>query len=318
MGVFTQRITRIHGLSDRRRLPRLGNIRLGVKVQNKKGVSYPKETEYFVVPEEVAAVYGDRPTELDIMLPLNEIEAVFPLAYKYYGSSRGLKCQGDGEIAYRPNENNEMEQVTCPCELLDNGKCKQSGILMVMLPKVSVGGIYQVRTGSFNSIVDIQSGLDYVSALVGRFSMIPLKLRREKTETHHDGKKQHHYTLKVIFDGNIETLNMLREDTQRILEHPRYQLPSPVDENPENDPVDVIVDEEDEPPPTEEDTTFTEEDNLHAMLKLKIRAKWTEDEHRWAFWEHINGNNLTASKMQEIIDNFDQVASDYIEKAMNK
>lgn len=241
---FHQRITRIKGLSERRRLPRLGSIRLGIKVKNKKGVEYPKETPYFVCPDEVIEKYGPEPTELDVMVPINEIDSVFPMAYKYYGSSRGLICQGNGEIAYTvDSESKEMVERECPCDFFDNGKCKQSATLMIMLPKVSVGGVYQIRTGSYNSIVDIQSGLDYVSALLGRFAMVPLTLRRVKTETHHDEKKQLHYTLQITFDGDINTLNQLRTDTQRILEHPRYQLPAPKDENPELDAVDVTEDD---------------------------------------------------------------------------
>lgn len=243
---FTQRITTIKGLSDRRRLPRLGRIRLGLKAVTPSGKEYPKEVEYFVVPDEVRKVYGPKPTEIDIMLPLNDINSVFPCAYKHYGSGKGLKCSGDGEIAHRVNEKTkEMEQVSCPCSLLEEKKCKQTGTLMAMLPNVSVGGVYQVTTSSINSIIDINSGLDYVSALLGRFAMVPLKLRRVKTETHHDDKKQNHYTLQVIFDGDITTINALRGDTLRVLEHPRFQLPAPLDENPEMDAIDIVADEED-------------------------------------------------------------------------
>jgi hypothetical protein len=241
-------MSKIKGVSDRRRLPRLGTIRLGIKLRSQKtGKEYPKETAYFVVPDEVARVYGERPTELEIMLPLNEQESVFPQSYKFYGSSRGLKCQGNGELAMYVDENTgEMLERECPCELLDQGKCKQTGTLMVMIPRVSVGGVYQIRTSSYNSIVDVNSGLDYVSALIGRFAMVPLKLRRTPIETHHNGSKQTHYTLQVIFDYDIDTLNKLREDNMRVLEHPRYELPAPKDENPEFDPVDQVVDLEDE------------------------------------------------------------------------
>jgi hypothetical protein len=244
---FTQRVTTIKGLSDRRRLPRIGRIRLGLKAVTTTGKEYPKEVEYFVVPEEVKKIYGDKPTELDIMFPLNDLNAVFPCAYKHYGSGKGLKCSGDGEVAHRVNENTkEIEQISCPCNLLEEKKCKQTGTLMAMLPKVSVGGIYQCTTSSINSIIDINSGLDYVSALLGRFAMVPLKLRRVKTETHHDDKKQNHYTLQVIFDGDITTINALRGDTLRILEHPRFQLPAPLDENPALDAIDIVADEEQE------------------------------------------------------------------------
>lgn len=243
--MFNQRISRIKGLSEKRRLPRIGTIRLGLKVKNAKGIEYPKETEYFVVPPEVAEKFGNKPTELEIMFPINDLDAVFPQSYKHYGSGKGLKCQGDGEIAYFIDpETKEMVKKECPCSLLEEGKCKQSATLMVMIPKVSVGGIYQIRTSSFNSIVDVNSGIDYISALLGRFAMVPLILHRVKTETHHDNKKQIHYTLQVLFSEDIQTLNALLADTQRVLEHPRYALPAPVDENPELDPVDILEDEE--------------------------------------------------------------------------
>jgi len=247
---FSQKVTQIKGLSDRRRLPRLGVIRLGLKAKSKQsGKEYPTEVSYFVCPPDVQKIFGEKPTEIEVMLPINDINAVFPQAYKMYGSSKGLKCQGDGETAYRVNEESkEMEQIPCPCDCLESGKCKQTGTLMVMIPKVSVGGIYQLRTSSYNSIVDINSGLDYCSALIGRFAMIPLTLRRVKTETHHDEKKQNHYTLQIIFDGNIDTINALRTDTQRVLEHPRFALPPAEDISPEAGPVDIIIDEEQQEP----------------------------------------------------------------------
>jgi len=253
MTVFNQRITRIKGLSDKRRLPRLGKIRLGIKKKSSKtGAEYPAETPYFVVPPEVQKVYGDKPTEIDVMLPLDDLDSVFPVSYKFYGSGKGLKCNGDGEIAYCVDEKTkEMAERKCPCENLDNGKCKQSGSLSVMLQKINVGGVYQINTSSFNSIVDLASGIDYVKALIGRVAMVPLKLRRVATETHHDEKKQTHYTLQLILDANIDAINQLRGDTMRVLEHTsRIALPEPENVNPELDPVDVIVDEEDIPEAT--------------------------------------------------------------------
>jgi len=274
---FAPKVTRIKNLSDRRRLPRLGIIRLGLKAKSAKtGNEYPVETPYFVCPPEVQKVYGERPTELDVMLPINNLDEVFPCAYKYYGSSKGLKCQGDGEKAWRVNEDTkEMEQVECPCKLLEEGKCKQTGMLMVMIPKVSVGGIYQVRTSSYNSIVDINSGLDYVSALLGRFALVPLKLRRVKTETHHEDKKQNHYTLQIIFDADVETLNALRSDTVRVLEHPRYQLPAPLDENPEAAPVDIMIEIEDE-----ESIQNTPQEIEPAQTRVPSK----QDQHRAIFY----------------------------------
>jgi len=249
MTIFNQRITRIKGLSDKRRLPRLGKLRLGIKKKSaKSGAEYPAEVDYFVVPDEVKKIYGDKPTEIDVMLPLDDIDSIFPVSYKFYGSGKGLKCNGDGEVAYGVDEKTkEMTEKKCPCNLLDDGKCKQSGTLSVMLQKINVGGVYQITTSSFNSIVDLASGIDYVKALIGRVAMVPLKLRRVATETHHDEKKQTHYTLQLVLDANIDAINQLRSDTIRVLEHTsRIALPEPTNENPELDPVDIIVDEEQE------------------------------------------------------------------------
>jgi len=247
MSVFNQRITRIKGLSEKRRLPRLGKIRLGIKKKSvQSGKEYPAEVPYFVVPDEVKKVYGEKPTELDVMLPLDDIDTIFPVSYKFYGSGKGLKCNGDGEIAYCVDEKTkEMVERKCPCENLDNGKCKQTGNLSVMLQKINVGGVYQINTSSFNSIVDMASGIDFVKALIGRVAMVPLKLRRVATETHHEEKKQTHYTLQLVLDANIDAINQLRSDTIRVLEHTsRIALPEPENINPELEPVDIIVDEE--------------------------------------------------------------------------
>lgn len=257
---MTRRFTTIKNVSAVRRLPRLGKIRLGVRVKKRQPdnrckhdangmcnyCTYPRETAYFVVPPEVEKVYGDEPTALDIMLPVDEQNVVFPQAYEMYGAGRGMKCTGDGERAMRMNEETgEMEERDCPCNFFESGQCNQRAHLAVILPKVSVGGIYQIDTSSYNSIVDVNSSLDYVRAMIGRFAMVPLKLKREPRETHHDGKKQTHYTMRIEFEGDINTLNFLRENTTKVLEGPRYVLPPPTHENPAFDNDGKLVDEDD-------------------------------------------------------------------------
>ncbi len=230
--MFKARFTKIKELSERRRLPRLGKIRLGVKmVSMKTKKEYPKETEFFVVPPEVAKVYGAKPTSLDVMVPINDPEVVFPQAYKWYGGQRGLKCIGDGEAALRLiEETREMQEIACPCERLDTGECQRMANLMVILPRINMGGVYQIDIGSYNSIVDINSGLDYVQALVGRFAMVPLRLCRAPKETHYGGQKQIHYTLQLFLDADADMLNALRENSSRVLLSTRnLALPPPED-----------------------------------------------------------------------------------------
>lgn len=97
----------IKGLSERRRLPRLGKIHLGVKKTKKSGnrqVEYPSETDYFVVPPEVAAGFGEKPKALKIMFPVENAEVFFQQWYKMYGSAAALKCKGDGETGTAVDE----------------------------------------------------------------------------------------------------------------------------------------------------------------------------------------------------------------------
>ena len=267
---FKQQFTTIKGVSEHRRLPRLGKIRLGIKVAlagkipancDCKGAgcykcTRPKETDYFVCPPEVVKVYGPQPKKLDVMFLVNDPEVIFPQAYKHYGSGKGLKCTGNGEKAIYANEAGEMIEKECPCPLLDQKKCNRRAALLVSLPKVNLGGIYQIDIGSWNSIVDINSGIDTTRGIIrqtlgiDRFAMMPLTLERVATETHHDGHKQTHYTLRLTPNITVDGLQDMKKDT-RLIAPPAYTLP-PVEEiNPEQDDGGIVVvdqEEKTEPP----------------------------------------------------------------------
>lgn len=259
---FIPTITRVKGISERRRLPRLGKIRLGVKVQskNKAGVTYPRETDYFVCEDpKIRKIFGEQPKELEIMFPVNSLDVIFPQAYTMYGQTRGIKCKGDGETAVRLDETTgSWNERTCPCEFLEQKKCSLRGHLQFMIPKVNMGGVYQLDTGSYNSTIDVNSGLDYVTALVGRFSFVPLRLKRVPRETHGDGGKQTHYTLHVVLDATLEEISRIRSNPDKIFGRndegdltlalgmsatEQYALDAPVDENPEFDEGGITLEE---------------------------------------------------------------------------
>ena len=246
------KFTRIKGdYSEVRRLPRLGKIRLGLKARNQAGKEYPTETEHFVCPDEVMAVYGETPTELDVMLPSDDPESVFVQKYAMYGAGAGLKCHGNGEQAERYNEQTRAwEPMACPCPNLKSdanprGACTAQSHLMVMLPKVSMGGCYQITTRSFHATVGINSSLDLIRALAGRIALVPLKLRRVPTTTQKDGKKATHYILNLILDASLPQIADLRQNPEHLLIPARYQIEGPVDINPASDPVDIEVQGED-------------------------------------------------------------------------
>jgi hypothetical protein len=227
-----RQFTHIKGLSDRRRLPRLGKIRLGIKTISQGGKDIPKEVDYFVCPEEVRKIYGLCPAELEVMFPLDDIEIIFPQRYEAYSSSRGLRCVGDGEVGSRVNEKDQNSRIEtkCPCEFLGKG-CNRRGHLFFIIPRVSFGGVYQLDVGSYRSIINLNSGLDYVRGLLGRFAFVPLKLKREPEEVHHNGVKAIHYPVKVLFEGDIDRFRSLRSRGPFLPEHiepgPEVRNPDP-------------------------------------------------------------------------------------------
>jgi len=262
--IFRQKYTRISGLSSIRRLPRLGKIRLGVKkVSSKTGKEYPSETSWFVCPAEIKKFYGDEPKELNISFPMNDPEVIFPQSLKWYGSSAGLKCRGDGETALRLNEETKlMEERECPCELLEEGKCKQSASLIFMIPGIKIGGVYQIDLSSYHSIVDLNSGIDYARALLnGQIAFVPFKLRRVPRETHAGGKKQIHYTLQLELDITKDDLAKLQKGERLFWgQNKKYEIEAPEeDKNPAYDSKEdgaVIVEE------TEEEAKAKETKNI--------------------------------------------------------
>jgi hypothetical protein len=335
--------TRIKGISERRRLPLLGRVRLGFKIKRGE-ITFPAELPFFLLPDDLSNKnFGGNITaeqaktmgitridisearakemgvtradvlkfisgnthrlaeELPVMLPINNIDVVFPHSYKWYGSSKGAKCTGDGETAIRfvKEDDGNIEviekvergrKIKCPCGLLkteDNpkGECSMRGTLSVIIPHYNPGGVFQINLGSFHSIIDINSGIDYVNAMVGRFALIPLILRRIPRETHAMEKKQIHFTLQLISRFNIEAIDSLRKDTQRVLTHAQYLLPEPEDINPELDEGEVIEGELDE------ETEKTDADEGHTQ-KSTIEQKFNNFQEKI-----ISAPDLDALKM---------------------
>jgi len=183
----------IEGVSEIVRIPRLGKIHLGIKVQSKsnKEVLYPKATDYFVCPEEVIAVYGREPKELDVLFPVEDPELFAPQFYRAYSLSQGLVCIGTGidcnrkvdidtgAIADHSTKTWEWKESVCnpqDCPEYEQKRCRRVMNLQFMLPNVPGLGVYQIDTSSFHSIVNINSTIKMLKAILGRCQGIPLTL----------------------------------------------------------------------------------------------------------------------------------------------
>ncbi|MGE5572985.1 MAG: hypothetical protein ACM3ZU_08215 [Bacteroidota bacterium] len=207
----------IHGISDVRRLPRLGKVRLGIKdTSPRTGNEFPRAVDFFVVkPDESTSeaaaeafhqVYGDKPKSLDIMFPVEDKEQFFAQFYRRYGSGSGLLCKGDGatamEIDRGTGEIREIECNPAECEWAEKKHCRPIGTLQFLLYRVPGLGVWQVDTSSYNSIVNINSAIDFIRAITGgRIAMIPLKLVVRPKEVQVEGKKKVVHVMDIAHDG---------------------------------------------------------------------------------------------------------------------
>jgi hypothetical protein len=197
-------MNRINGISNRRRMPIIGKIRLGVKVSGPNGF-YPKETPHFVVPEEVAKVFGAQPNELEVMFVSNDPTVNCPQALRWYGEAAGLQCIGNNQVARRLNQDTwKTESRSCPCEKLESGECGPRANLIFMIPKVSSGGLFQIDSSSINSMETINSYFDFLALTLGRIAMIPLKLRRVPVTRRREGRPTTHYPLELRYEGSAD------------------------------------------------------------------------------------------------------------------
>lgn len=224
------------------KLPRLGKIRLGTKAVTAQGVEYPTPSDHFIVkaddstPEASAeafkAVYGERPDELDILFPTEDVDQLASIFYRYY-SRGGLLCRGDGVEAVaridrttggfvdkdsRP-ENVILAEVSCSddCPKRVEGRCRPVLCLQFLLHSVHGLGVWQCDTGGFHSIRNILSQVQLIKGLLGRISLVPLKLRLVPMTVQPPGIKKK--TVRVL---QLQAQVSLLELQERAL-----QLPAP-------------------------------------------------------------------------------------------
>lgn len=222
----------IKDFKNRGRIPRLGKIRLGIKKKGTKS-EYPSAVDYFVCPIEVRAVYGDKPKQLQVAFHSDELEEVFPQYYKRYGKSTGLVCKGDGEIANQINpETGEFVEIEChgrECDFYKKNRCKAIGNLYFMIRGVKRFGVYQLDTSSYNTILNINGGIEYAKKLTGgRLATLPFILEVVPQEVSPNGKKKTVYVLRLEADIP-KMMKALKSEPQDILSLEDSTKPETVD-----------------------------------------------------------------------------------------
>ena len=241
----------IKNLSEETRMPRLGKIHLGIRVpvlkdgqpviRDGKPVMRPEKVEYFVLDklnsgyQKIVDLFGPQPKELRILIPVEDEELWATQYYKMYDMTRGLICRGDGENASRmidvktgnlPNKDTGtvgMKDMICAgknCPEYKAKKCGETMNLRFILPEVPGLGIWQIDTGSINSILNINSCAKMIKAAFGRISMVPLSLTLEPIEVNNPetGKKQKVYVLNLRSTVTLAQLaDVAREQSKTFL-----------------------------------------------------------------------------------------------------
>lgn len=266
----------IEGVSDIVRIPRLGKIHLGIKaISDRTGGEYPKPTDYFVVPDEVKAVYREKPTELDIMFPVEDPNLFAQQWLRAYSLTQGLICIGDGinarrkvdiqtgAIADHQTKEQEKREITCdPQECLEyqTKRCRRVMNLQFLLPEVPGLGVYQIDTSSFYSIVNINSMIKMLKGVLGRCSMIPLTLALGSIEVSPLGQSK-----KTVYIMHIKKDIKLAE-LARVAQLPpaKVLIPEPEAEEPPGDlfPEGVIAEPEGDIPAENEELISKEEPEI--------------------------------------------------------
>ena len=252
----------IKGISNQRRMRRLGKVRLGEKKINDKGKEYPSALDHFNFEDapELLAIYGPNCKTIDVMIPNENVDAFFPQERKCYRTS-GLFCRGDGETATRVHvglsdgdknakavpkgqpldpagaefikeqglklDVGDMFDMPClgeDCPFTEKKLCKPIGRFMFMVPKAQRVGVFEISTTSYNSIIEINSAIDTIRVIAGRISMIPLKLSLvpKETKVPKTTMKKTIHHLVMEFAGTIADLSQYRNAKQIPME----QLPT--------------------------------------------------------------------------------------------
>ena len=297
----------IKGISERRRLPRQGKIKIGEKIQkeNRSGkiVEYPVALDHFKVPEEVAVIYGQDPKELDIIFPVNDLEQIFPQYMKKYGKV-GLHCKGDGETGTAMIDGEMVERTCDPDDPWCKG-CQPKGTLSYIVPKVSSMRVYQTTTGGWNSIVNINSSLDMIRGMTGgKIAFIPLKLKIEPHEGTiiADGKqfKKTVFVLQVDIEGTMADF---------IAQHRRTALPPSANvlaiQAAGQDFIGILNRSKEQQSAEEASLVGQEEDpeeqleNIHPIYAAGLAKGLTNDEITILVWTASKGKTNSLEKASE-------------------
>lgn len=246
----------IKGVTDKRRFSRLGKIRIGIRKKTDSGKEYPSKIDYFIldaydpaVKDQCVKLFGEKPRKLTIAFPDDDEEKVFSQYYECW-SKAALLCKGDGEAAQR-NDDGTLTPCDCPgpdmCKFaLAHGTkdregnvtpgCKRVARLQCVLTDLDTFGVFQLDTGSFNSIVNVNSALEFVRKVYGRISWIPLDMVLKSQRATHAGKQVNIYVVDILLPVGLREVANLKP----MLEYAQERQINQIEDPPVSPPEDLL------------------------------------------------------------------------------
>ena len=206
----------IKGLEDRIRLPRIGKFKLGYKKVNADGSpAGAEQTPYFVVPDELRAIVGDKPTEVRVRFPSTSPALLFPCDMNRWATGGLLTLRCDGAVAHElPRDGQERwfecqwqdRAKPCPCGAKAEGRLS----FLVLDDQGRGYGPYQVTIRGTQRVADVVGFLAfYIGILGAKFIFAPFILRRVPTPmsyTDAQGRRRTrtNYPIQILCDGTLE------------------------------------------------------------------------------------------------------------------
>jgi len=282
----------IVGMTDRGlSFPEIGQIRKGAKkdpVQNRPGSDLKWFRVEFDEREQGSAdtfksKYGPQPTEINIILPFNEIERCWDAWLEAYTAGR-MVARSDGEkFTYLVDTKTGEIKVKGgePVTPYNEGqivghdyqnkpvKCRPVGRLKVIIPELARAAYLTVMTTSVHDIANISAQLEAFKTLNGgRIAGIPLVLRRRPKMISTPGEKGQRVRREkwlLSIEADPEWVKRMLSETKRLALPGNGTALLPETPGPEWD-EDIFEsgvveeDEEEFEPPSDPETVVEDED----------------------------------------------------------
>lgn len=214
-----------------KKVPLIGKIKIGEKVEREGGVSIPRSLDYFKATGDYAGLFheafGDKPTSIPIIFMTDDVTQSCNERFELRDKKTGhLLGSGDGESFKLWNFHEDRNQRRYEDFIVDSDEKKQQlsdyskkhsngelwrAILTCefIIPKISrVMGVWRLESkGVMSTIKNIRDTYDTVQEFAGTVVNIPFDLQVKKVTSQHPGEKKLYPVVSLIPNINTDRMD---------------------------------------------------------------------------------------------------------------